>query len=74
MKNINPEENGFEAHQEFHKYKTEIDGNESSDKSRKNYEHKISFQMSMIERPLMKFSLIQLFEILLRNVQKCGSV
>ena len=74
MENINPEENEFEEHQELHKYKTEINGNESSDKSRKNYENKISFQMSMIERPLMKFSLVQPFEILPKNVQKCGSV
>ena len=29
LENINPEENEFEEQQEFHKYKTEIDGNES---------------------------------------------
>ena len=65
MENINPEENEFEEHQELHKCKTKIDGNESSDKSTKNYEKNISYHMSMFERPLMKFSLVQLFEILL---------
>ena len=69
MENINHEENEFEEHQELHKYKTEVDGNESSDKSKKNYENKISFQMSMIERPLMKFYLVQLFEILNMRVR-----
>ena len=37
LENINPEENEFEEHQELYKYKTESDGDESSDKSTKNY-------------------------------------
>ena len=37
LENINPKENEFEEHQELCKYKTESNGDKSSEKSTKNY-------------------------------------